>query len=184
MWRPLLLLCVSLCFGACSDEAPPPDTAPAVDPTLLDLTWPDLIPAGGNPETLHDRVAKEQLFTPGNHDPFSQAVIDAAALVSPRAPLRTELNGRRVRLSGLVVPLEGDGTQMREFLLVPYVGACIHVPPPPGNQLIWVKSPRPVTAVDLYGPVQVVGRLKAEYLASDLGDAGYQLEAEQVAPVE
>ena len=51
-----------------------------------------------------------------------------------------ELNGKRVRIGGYVVPLDFEATSIKEFLLVPFVGACIHVPPPPANQIVYVKS--------------------------------------------
>ena len=51
-----------------------------------------------------------------------------------------ELDGKRVRIGGYVVPLDFEATNVKEFLLVPFVGACIHVPPPPPNQIIYVKS--------------------------------------------
>ena len=54
------------------------------------------------------------------------------------------LNGRRVRLSGYVVPLKHKGRRVSEFLLVPYVGACIHVPPPPQNQIVYVTTKIPI----------------------------------------
>ena len=47
------------------------------------------------------------------------------------APVVAELNGKRVKIGGYVVPLDFDATKVTEFLLVPFVGACIHVPPPP-----------------------------------------------------
>jgi hypothetical protein len=51
-----------------------------------------------------------------------------------------ELDGKRVRIGGYVVPLDFESTTVKEFLLVPFVGACIHVPPPPANQIIYVKA--------------------------------------------
>ena len=51
-----------------------------------------------------------------------------------------ELNGKRVRIGGYVVPLDFEATTIKEFLLVPFVGACIHVPPPPANQIVYVKA--------------------------------------------
>ena len=50
------------------------------------------------------------------------------------------LNGAQVRIPGYVLPLEFEGTRVREFLLVPYVGACIHVPAPPPNQMVFVRT--------------------------------------------
>jgi hypothetical protein len=50
-----------------------------------------------------------------------------------------DLNGRIVRMPGYLLPLDVIGAKVTEFLLVPYIGACIHVPPPPPNQIVYVK---------------------------------------------
>ncbi len=52
----------------------------------------------------------------------------------------TDLDGKHVRIGGYVVPLDFEATTVKEFLLVPFVGACIHVPPPPPNQIVYVKT--------------------------------------------
>ena len=42
------------------------------------------------------------------------------------------------RVPGYMVPLEDNLEEVTEFLLVPYPGACIHVPPPPASQIVHV----------------------------------------------
>jgi hypothetical protein len=59
------------------------------------------------------------------------------------APVRQDLQGTKVRLPGYVVPLEYSQGAIREFLLVPYFGACIHSPPPPANQIVLVRLDKP-----------------------------------------
>ena len=49
------------------------------------------------------------------------------------------LDGETIRMPGYVLPLEFDGSKVKEFLLVPFVGACIHTPPPPANQIVHVR---------------------------------------------
>ena len=56
------------------------------------------------------------------------------------APTNPKMDGARVRLPGYVVPLEEVKGELKEFLLVPYFGACIHSPPPPANQIVHVTS--------------------------------------------
>jgi hypothetical protein len=86
-------------------------------------------------------------------------------------------------MPGFVVPLEGDGQVVNEFLLVPYYGACIHVPPPPANQIVYVKAQgRNVQVRRLFDTVWVTGVMKVEHTASDLGESGYTLNALDVAP--
>ena len=79
-----------------------------------------------------------------------------------------EMNGRLVRLAGYVLPLEFSEEGVDEFLLVPYVGACIHVPPPPPNQIVYVRINHTINADDLYRPVWVTGRISVEASNRDL----------------
>ena len=103
------------------------------------------------------------------------------------------LDGESVRIPGYLLPLEFDGDQVTEFLLVPYVGACIHVPPPPPNQIVHVKTEKAYTLDGgLYSPVWVNGLMKTEQSQSDLSfvdgssniPSSYALEAISVEPYE
>lgn len=179
-----------LVLSGCSEDTAAPSSATGDDQWaahvvdgVIQLQWEDLIPAGGNPETLYDKVSRTPLLTPENDDPISKTVLAAARAVSSRAPVVESLNGKRVHLAGLVVPLESDGEKMSEFLMVPYFGACIHVPPPPSNQIVHVKTgPQKTGQTELFGSVQVTGLLRTEYISNDAGDAGYLIEAEKVEP--
>ncbi len=75
--------------------------------------------------------------------------------------VNAELDGQTVRMPGYILPLEFSGKDITEFLLVPYVGACIHTPPPPPNQIVHVKSDKPIANVTVFSPVWVTGRLSA-----------------------
>lgn len=92
----------------------------------------------------------------------------------------TELNGKSVQIGGYVVPLDFEATSIKEFLLVPFVGACIHVPPPPANQIIYVKSARGIEISGSFDPVKVTGTLKTETAFTGLADAGYSIDAEEI----
>jgi hypothetical protein len=72
----------------------------------------------------------------------------------------SELDGRAVRIPGYVLPLEFDGAKVTEFLLVPYVGACIHAPVPPANQIVVVKASAAFDSAGLYAPVWIEGVLR------------------------
>lgn len=78
-----------------------------------------------------------------------------------------------MRIPGFVIPLEGDDKVVTELLLVPYFGACIHVPPPPPNQILYVKFDKGVPIQGLWDVVYIVGKLNVEMVESDLGQAGY-----------
>jgi hypothetical protein len=93
-----------------------------------------------------------------------------------------ELNGQNVAIGGYVVPLDFDSTTVKEFLLVPFVGACIHVPPPPANQIIYVKTGKGFELGGQFDPVTVTGKITATVASTGLADAGYTLIADTVVP--
>ena len=95
-------------------------------------------------------------------------------------PVVRELNGKRVHIGGYIVPLDFDATRITEFLLVPFVGACIHVPPPPANQIIYVKAEQGFDVRGSFDPVWVTGELTVEEVFTGLAETGYRLKAEKV----
>ncbi len=98
------------------------------------------------------------------------------------APIVPELNGEYVKIPGYVVPLEFDfekGT-FNEFLLAPFFGACIHVPPPPSNQIVYVKSINPLKQKWLDDAVWVTGTMTTDSVDSEYGFAGYSMNNVQL----
>lgn len=101
-----------------------------------------------------------------------------------------KLDGQLVRIPGYALPLEFDGTSVEEFLLVPYVGACIHVPAPPKNQMVFVRLKQSYAAKTLYEPIWITGRMKIESVTKSLGlvdgnadvHAGYSIEGLRIEP--
>ena len=131
------------------------------------------------------------------------ANVDIDGLLARRAEIRElreqratavvdELNGRQVSIPGYALPLEFSGTKITEFLLVPWVGACIHTPPPPSNQIVYVKSENGIENKGLFTPVVVKGEMLVKNAKKDLYlvdgiasiDAGYILQASAVEPYE
>ena len=95
------------------------------------------------------------------------------------------LDNRNIRLAGYPVPLESDAQgRFVEFFLVPYPGACIHVPPPPPNQIVLVRYPKGIRIDDIYAPLEVDGRLRIEGTGNALADAAYTLRAGAVRELE
>ena len=98
------------------------------------------------------------------------------------------LDGKLVRIPGYLLPLEFSGNQVTEFLLVPWVGACIHTPPPPPNQIVHVKSDKPFEMNGNFDAVWVTGRItagatrKSVYImdGSSEIDVGYSMRASQL----
>ncbi len=103
-----------------------------------------------------------------------------------------ELDGKLVRMPGYVLPLEFTDKKVTEFLLVPYVGACIHTPPPPPNQIILVKIHDGFESAGMFTPVWVNGVLRSQQGNPSLslvdGSAdipvAYVLTADDVEPYE
>jgi hypothetical protein len=122
--------------------------------------------------------------------------IDITELMAKRKQLRTttveELNGQQVRIPGYLLPLETSDTKVTEFLLVPYIGACIHVPPPPPNQIVHVKIVQKggYRVKTMYEPVWVSGEISVKSMVKDLylvdGSAGvnigYTMQANRIEP--
>jgi hypothetical protein len=94
----------------------------------------------------------------------------------------TDYNGKTVRLAGFVIPLDYEGTGITAFMLVPYIGACIHVPPPPANQLVFVTTEEPYEDGGLYEPVTVTGMFGTASTKTQLADVGYALSADKIEP--
>lgn len=138
----------------------------------IEIGWEDLIPTDGNAlEQAYDTlgvVQHDQITTPP--EPGSPS------------PVTDAFNGIRVRLPGYVVPLEFQGAGVTTFLLVPYIGACIHVPPPPANQLVLVTTQEPQSFNGLFEPVWVTGVFESDSVSTDLADVGYSLAADHVEP--
>lgn len=93
----------------------------------------------------------------------------------------SDYDGQSVRIGGYPVPLETDAQgRYLSFFLVPYAGACIHVPPPPPNQIILVDYPDGIAIDDIYQPFWVQGTLRVSQSSNELADASYALSAERV----
>ncbi len=93
------------------------------------------------------------------------------------------LAGKLVKIPGFTVPLEDWASSATEFLLVPYVGACIHTPPPPPNQLVYIEMDEGKRAkLDGWNPVWVEGVLEIELTESVYGYVGFTLAGQRVYP--
>ncbi|MEM6548613.1 MAG: DUF3299 domain-containing protein [Pseudomonadota bacterium] len=139
----------------------------------IELEWDDLIPEehqGIMFETLQGLgIVQHGQFT----SPFDQEA--ASAVV-------TDFDGETVRIPGFVVPLDFDGTGITSLLLVPYVGACIHVPPPPANQLIFVTPDQPYEGEGFFEAVYATGTFSTSAVETELADIGYVMTAAALEP--
>ncbi|MCU7805699.1 MAG: DUF3299 domain-containing protein [Candidatus Thiodiazotropha sp. (ex Lucinoma borealis)] len=146
-----------------------------------ELEWDAMIPADYRPEKIMSQFG--DISELDDNDPRAQKILKELEALWDEAPVVESLDGKRVRLPGFVVPIEGDGKKLSEFLLVPYYGACIHVPPPPANQTVYVKVAEGDAKIrQAFDTVWVTGVLSAKSFNSDLATAGYRIQAEDVAP--
>jgi hypothetical protein len=147
--------------------------------TYRTITFDDLMPLDWDPNAVLKQI---DLGALQDNDPRANALMDKIREAWNQAPVVPALGGQQVRIAGFLVRLEGDDKEIREFLLVPYFGACIHVPPPPVNQVVHVVPAKPVPAGPDMGAVWVSGTLRIAASKTDLGDAGYRIDALRVEP--
>ncbi|WP_158583925.1 DUF3299 domain-containing protein [Salinibius halmophilus] len=153
-----------------------------------ELDWLELVPDDYSFDKLFDMVQEKfpdvDFMVLSDDDDRAIQALDYLRQLTDQAPARTDMDGQRVRVPGFIVPLDPEGEAIKNFLLVPYYGACIHTPPPPANQVIVVRSPEPYEQADLFAPVWVNGSISAVRYEGDLAAAGYELEADLVEPYE
>jgi uncharacterized protein len=175
---------VAQAFAQSSDDKKAEDQG-AQSSQHVTIQWTDLLPQDeidilANPpgyiSDIEDGSPEDQIGSQANNsivlemeDRYQQA------LVSTR--IKPEMDGRAVRIPGFIVPLEFDGEQIiTEFFLVPYFGACLHMPPPAPNQIIHVKHEKGLELEALYYPFWISGVLTASLVDNDIATAAYAIE--------
>tara|TARA_B100000073_G_scaffold92675_1_gene73393 strand:- start:185 stop:646 length:462 start_codon:yes stop_codon:yes gene_type:complete len=110
-----------------------------------------------------DLIPWTSVFSPGEVK-FNKSLID-----------------KEIKIPGYVLPLDTFGRGVNSFLLVPYIGACIHVPPPAPNQLVYVEAENPWEGLAWWEPVYVTGKMKIETQnIEDLAVVGYEMAASNI----
>lgn len=168
--------------------AAPAKTAPALPPKHVEITvqWPDLVPPEDrrklvNPGNVdHGRGPDQPRKALSGGDVFN--ALEAAAN-PPEIRTVAAYNGRKIRLAGYIVPVDYNKQgKITVFYLVPYFGACIHLPPPPANQIVYVRYPQGFEPAALYDPFWVSGEIKLENMYSEMADSGYSMKASKISP--
>ena len=166
--------------------APPASVAPAKPAAAAvpagsprTITWDALVPAGWDPFKDFKDLNFQML---DDGDPRATAMLKKMRDVWDNAPVNGALVGQLVRIPGFVVPLEDSKDGLKEFLLVPYFGACVHSPPPPANQIVHVLPKSPAKGLRSMDAVWISGTLTTGRTDSYMGAAGYRIEAISVAP--
>ena len=146
---------------------------------VADLEWEDLLPKGWG---ARDALKGVDLAALSDNDPRANELLARLREAADKAPVVKSLDGKKVRLAGFTVTLERNDKGIREFLLVPYFGACIHTPPPPANQIVHVLPAVAVPPEQAIFPVWVTGTLRTVAAVTAEGATGYRIDNAQVEP--
>lgn len=159
----------------------PPKPAQAAKPSTPStkprtIEWDELIPA----EERDKPFIPEQQVTPLFDDESGPAAVQSGS-----SAVNKKLDGQLVRIPGYVVPVEVvDKRLVKTFLLVPYFGACIHVPPPPPNQMIFVEAATAFPLSSMYDPVWVAGKITTQGATTGMADTSYSLKSMSIEKYE
>ncbi len=144
----VLLLLLPLCLSAAPRE----------------IEWLELMPEAESEAWLND-----------------QSSIDHSGFFMPE-PFQSfktipELDGQQVRIPGFVVPIETNAEgELTEFFLVPYFGACIHLPPPPANQIIYGRLNEPMPMINIWDAYWMEGQLNIEQIENETAASAYTMD--------
>lgn len=179
----ILLLTISLA-GVSLAQAEEPAEKPLTfnGEAVQVLDWEELMPADFSLDSLLGNP--DEISSLDDLDPAATQYMDQMMAALASAPVVPEMDGKMVKVPGFVVPVQGDGLNVTEFFLVPYFGACIHVPPPPSNQIIYVRFEPGTKVENLYDAIWVTGKLETEVTTHELASSGYSLEAFLIEPYE
>ena len=147
---------------------------PATPGSYREIKWEDLVPKDWDPMKQF-RQANFSIMNDG--DPRAPELLKRMRETWDHAPTNNEMDGVAVRIPGYLVSLDEAKGALKEFLLVPYFGACIHTPPPPANQIILVQPQKPTKGFRSMDTVWVSGTLKTLHSDSYMGASGYRLES-------
>ena len=141
----------------------------ALAKTPTEITWDDLIPPG---------VPYSEIVAAGEMDETNdiwQPVFDENA-----TKLNPVLDRAYIKMPGYIIPIDQSIDGVTSFVLVPYVGACLHTPPPPANQLVFVTTNKPWPSDNLWNAIWVTGQMQHELQSTEVAETGYLLKAEEM----
>jgi hypothetical protein len=154
-----------------------------------EIEWTALMPADElvallNPPGYIDEIVEgsrldtlDMLHSGANEDPRTAPYLQALGSTN----VIEEFDNKHIRIPGFIVPLETDEQQnITEFFIVPYFGACIHLPPPPPNQMLHVKTDQEVRLNDMQDAFWFEGKVIIETTNNRLGRAAYRLELNNI----
>ena len=159
--------------------------------TFKNVEWIDLMPAddldallnppdylndiqdGSLEDQISNKLQNENKIASANDDRYQKALMSTRII--------PDMDGQDIKIPGFIVPLEFDEEQIvTQFFLVPFFGACLHEPPPPPNQIIFIHYPQGIKIESLYDPIWVTGNLTASLVENDMATAAYTLEVNSI----
>ncbi|GAB1256963.1 hypothetical protein NBRC116494_14650 [Aurantivibrio plasticivorans] len=180
-------LCVSVLWILPNNsyQAVAADTTAREDSEYQTIQWVDLIPEEDlvallNPPSVIDEIPDgsiddsiEKIGELNKNSPYGRALKSTQII--------PEFNDKKIRIPGFVVPLDSDEDQrITSFFLVPYFGACLHLPPPPPNQIIYAEFPKGLVVDVLYDPFWIEGTVKTEINSTMLGTSAYTMTVDRI----
>lgn len=148
---------------------------------VVSVEWVDLLSETdleamlNPPQIIHEGYGWEDQFEGSDGD---NAYLKALQSVD----VNPEYVNKRILIPGFIVPIAyNEARKVTEFFLVPFFGACIHLPPPPPNQIIYVTYDRGVELVNFYDAHVIHGTLTSEIVSNDTATSAYRMEADGVS---
>ena len=148
---------------------------------IMALQWEDLMSQADlaaildAPPVSHDGYGWDDKFSP------SSPVENAFQRAMQSFDVNPDLLGKRILLPGFIVPITfNEEREVTEFFLVPFFGACIHVPPPPPNQIVHVTYDSGFKLESMYDAYYILGELSSQVVRHELADSAYSLNAEHL----
>ena len=152
---------------------------------FMQTEWTDLLPeddldallnppsyldeiVDGSAEDILSNTLKSEVTDSGD-DLYQQALISKN--------VKAIVNNAPIKIPAFIVPLEFDDDQnVTQFFMVPFFGACLHLPPPPPNQTIFVHYPQGLKFESIYDAYWISGIIKTSLVENDMATAAYSME--------
>ena len=187
LWTGLLYLASEVSVSWAQNDV----ASPEVETKFKTVEWVDLIPPEVleilmNPPSyiaeIEDGSAEDQI-TSQMKNTLAEEEEDAYRRALASTDVNPAMDGQKIRIPGFIVPLEFDEEQtISQFFLVPYFGACLHMPPPPPNQIILVDAPDGVQMSALYEPFWLEGEVRTTITENEMAKSAYALQLHRLSP--
>jgi uncharacterized protein len=168
-------------------------SAPAVSAdaqSYEDIDWTELMPAEDLSALLNRPAFLDDIADGSAQDAldnFQQRQLEDEQAQQYQAALSSTrviqgFDGKAIRIPGFIVPLaQNEDKEVTRFFIVPYFGACLHMPPPPPNQILYVESEQGITLENLYDPYWFEGIVSIEQKVDAMGTSAYSLSLDNYA---